>query len=69
MIPVSVKKLIEMSEREREGDEKRGGTEGKETCQACGNDKKAEKLSRCKGCESVWYCDKVSSNDLVWIVS
>jgi hypothetical protein len=54
---------MEMSAREREGIEKKGANEGKESCQACGNDKQAEKFSRCKGCESVWYCDKVSFND------
>jgi hypothetical protein len=66
VIPASVKKLMEMSVREREGDKKRGRSRGNETCQACGIEKEAEKLSRCKGCESVWYCDKVSLIDLVW---
>ena len=53
-----MKKLIEIGERE--GEKRRGKSEGKESCQACGKDEEAEKLSRCKGCGSVWYCDKVS---------
>jgi hypothetical protein len=28
-------------------------------CQACSTEKDSDELSRCKGCESVWYCDKV----------
>ena len=61
VIPASVKKLIELREREKEAGLKRGESQGKESCQACGTEKDTETLSRCKGCESVWYCDKVSS--------
>jgi len=68
VIPVSVKKLIEMSEREREVSEKREGSEGKECCQACGSVKKTETLSKCKGCESVWYCDKVSFKETIRVI-
>lgn len=63
MIPGSVKKLIELSRRAREVEQRRSEMgKGKETCQACRNEKEGEKLSKCKGCESVWYCDKVSLN-------
>jgi hypothetical protein len=59
-----MKKLVEMSERQREIVEKdrRSGSGGEraETCQACGSEKEMDKLSRCKGCASVYYCDKVS---------
>jgi MYND finger len=55
-----VKKLVEIWEREKEAEKKRKENgEGKESCQACGSEKETEKLSKCKGCESVWYCDKV----------
>jgi len=54
-----VEKLIAMEEREREVEKKRSESgEGKGSCQACGKERETEKLSRCKGCESVWYCDK-----------
>jgi hypothetical protein len=55
--------LIEIGERRKEIESKRGQLEGKETCQACGTEKEAEKLSRCKGCETVWYCNKVSERE------
>jgi hypothetical protein len=55
-----VKKLVEMEEREQEVEKKSESEVGKESCRACGAEKEAEKLSRCKGCESFWYCDKVS---------
>jgi len=60
IIPASVKKLVEMEEREQEVEKKSESGVGKESCRACGAEKEAEKLSRCKGCELFWYCDKVS---------
>ena len=63
MIPGSVKKLMEMSERER-GLKRRSENEGKECCQACESEKGTDLLSRCKACEMVWYCDKVGSNEM-----
>jgi hypothetical protein len=51
--------LIEIGDSRREVEKKRGQLEGKEACQACGIEKEVEKLSRCKGCELVWYCNKV----------
>jgi hypothetical protein len=63
VIPGSVKKLIEMGERERGAEKKRSENEGKECCQACGKENERENLSRCRGCESVWYCDKVRLDD------
>jgi hypothetical protein len=50
--------MVEMGEAEGKRSENKG--EGKESCKACGTEKEMEKLSRCKGCESVWYCNKVS---------
>lgn len=41
-------------------------------CQACSAEKNAGELSRCKGCESVWYCDKVSGAKELpgsWVIS
>ena len=32
---------------------------GLKHCQACAVEANVDELSRCKGCESVWYCDKV----------
>jgi hypothetical protein len=55
-----VKKLIEMGDKEKAIGKKRSESEGRECCQACGKEMGTGKLSRCKGCESVWYCDKVS---------
>jgi hypothetical protein len=55
-----VKKLIEIGESEKEVVMKRSEVEGRECCQTCGKDKVIQNLSRCKGCESVWYCDKVN---------
>ena len=65
MIPGSVKKLVEMSEREREVEKRRSESEGKECCQACGKEKETVLLSRCKACETVWYCDKVSFRGMI----
>lgn len=39
---------------------KNDSTSGKATCQGCGIKNNVEQLLRCKGCESVWYCNKVS---------
>jgi hypothetical protein len=55
--------LIEIGESRKEVESKRGQLAGKEACQACGTEKEAEKLSRCKGCESVWYCNKVGESE------
>lgn len=33
------------------------GWEERKVCQGCGSE--GEKMNRCKGCESVWYCGKV----------
>jgi hypothetical protein len=33
--------------------------EGKR-CQGCGKEEEG-KMARCKGCEAVWYCNKVGS--------
>ncbi|TQS36616.1 hypothetical protein Golomagni_02929 [Golovinomyces magnicellulatus] len=30
-----------------------------EVCQACGTEEKSLKLRQCRGCEAVWYCQKV----------
>lgn len=60
---MSVKKLIEIGESRKEVESKRDQLAGKEACQACGTEKEAEKLSRCKGCESVWYCSKVGESE------
>jgi len=35
------------------------GGEGKR-CQGCGKGEEG-KMARCKGCEAMWYCNKVSS--------
>jgi hypothetical protein len=55
-----VKKLIEMGDKEKVVGRKRSESEGRECCQARGKEMETVTLSRCKGCESVWYCDKVS---------
>jgi hypothetical protein len=55
--------LIEIGESRNEVEKKRGQPEGREACQACGTEKEEVKLSRCKGCESVWYCDKVGESE------
>jgi hypothetical protein len=55
--------LIEIGDSRREVEKKRRQLEGKEACQACGIEKEVEKLSRCKGCELVWYCDKVGESE------
>jgi hypothetical protein len=57
--------LIEIGEKEKEVEKKTAQRTGKEACQACGIEKKEkkEKLSRCKGCELVWYCNKVSESE------
>jgi hypothetical protein len=49
--------------KKKEVEKKTVQHEGNEACQACGTDKEAERLSRCKGCESVWYCNKVGENE------
>ena len=54
-----MKKLVEMGDKEKVVGRK-SEDEGREGCQACGKEMETGKLSRCKGCESVWYCDKVS---------
>lgn len=54
--------MIEIGEKEKEV-EKTVQREGEEACQACGTEKETEKLSRCKGCESVWYCNKVGESE------
>jgi hypothetical protein len=53
-----VKKLTEMGDKGKVVG--RSESEGRECCQACGKEVETGKLSRCKGCESIWYCDKVS---------
>lgn len=58
-----MKKLIEIGESRKEVESKRAQLAAKEACQACGTEEQAEKLSRCKGCESVWYCHKVSESE------
>lgn len=35
--------------------------EGRACCQGCGKEGDTGALARCKGCECVWYCDKVRS--------
>lgn len=55
--------MIEIGEKEKEVESKRGQFAGKEACQACGAEKEAEILSRCKGCELVWYCNKVGESE------
>ena len=55
--------MIEIRESSKKAQEKRRQFKGQEACQACGTEEEAEKLSRCKGCESVWYCNKVSENE------
>ena len=55
--------MIEIGESRKEVEEKTVQREGEEACQACGIGKEEEKLSRCKGCESVWYCNKVGESE------
>ncbi|RDW92544.1 hypothetical protein BP5796_01938 [Coleophoma crateriformis] len=58
ILPTKVERLMELSIRVKSEQVQREGEveEGEEVCQACG--KKGDKLLRCKGCESAWYCDK-----------
>jgi hypothetical protein len=54
-----------MSERYLKEREDLGPEAGKEhivRCQACDKSSNREELSRCRGCEAVWYCDKVACN-------
>ena len=55
--------MIEIGEKEKEVEKKTAQREGEEACRACGIGKEEEKLSRCKGCESAWYCDKVGESE------
>ena len=59
---MSIETLLAMSEREGAGERLGSGTlrTDHKRCQACGDQNQGEKLSRCRGCESVWYCNKVS---------
>jgi hypothetical protein len=60
-----LEKLIGMSERYLKEREDLGLEAGKEhmvRCQACDKSRNQEELSRCRGCEAVWYCDKVACN-------
>ena len=62
MIPASAEKLLGMSERERatDGEGNDAWKADQRSCQGCGSQNKVDNLSRCRGCESVWYCNKVS---------
>lgn len=54
-----------MSERYLKEREELGPEAGEEhivRCQACDKLRNQEELSRCRGCEAVWYCDKVACN-------
>jgi hypothetical protein len=59
IIPASVERLIEMSSMMETLANKSDVSEGLKRCQACSTERKLDDLSRCKGCESVSYCDKV----------
>lgn len=57
-------KLLSMSARDGPGQQARksiGDTDHK-SCHVCGSQDQVEKLSRCKGCEAVWYCNKVGKD-------
>ena len=60
IIPISLDKLIEMSSMKESITDKSEVSEGLKHCQACSTKRHVDELSRCKGCEAVWYCDKVS---------
>ncbi|KAK2627117.1 hypothetical protein QTJ16_003083 [Diplocarpon rosae] len=55
IIPASVEKLLAMSEQAHDRAEAVGP---KGWCQGCREVREWEALSRCRGCESVWYCNK-----------
>ncbi|PQE05914.1 zinc mynd-type domain containing protein [Rutstroemia sp. NJR-2017a BVV2] len=61
IVPTSLEKLVGMSERYLKEREDLGPEAAKEhimRCQACDKSRNQEELSRCRGCEAVWYCDK-----------
>ncbi|EKD15275.1 zinc finger, mynd-type domain containing protein [Drepanopeziza brunnea f. sp. 'multigermtubi' MB_m1] len=64
MVPTSVEKLLAMSAQEKDrADALASGEEEEEKeekgwCQGCREVKAVAALARCKGCGSVWYCDK-----------
>jgi hypothetical protein len=59
IIPADVGRLIEMSSMKETLPSKNEEGGVLKRCQACSTEKIVDELSRCKGCEAVWYCDKV----------
>ena len=59
IIPAAVERLTEMSSMKETYASQSDVGGCLKRCQACSTEKNADELSRCKGCESVWYCDKV----------
>lgn len=69
MIPTTLENLMAMSQDAAIALPSEEGTENLRCCQGCGDVKSNEELSRCKGCETVWYCRKVSFNAAVLLSS
>ena len=59
IIPAAVERLTEMSSMKENYASQSDVGGCLKRCQACSTEKNVDELSRCKGCESVWYCDKV----------
>lgn len=60
IIPASLEKLLGMSERlvKAREDVRQERQEDRVRCQSCDRKASEEELSKCKGCNEVWYCNK-----------
>jgi hypothetical protein len=59
IVPAAVERLTGMSSMKETHAIQNDASGSLKRCQACSTERNADELSRCKGCESVWYCDKV----------